>query len=303
MSKPGLPPKLYLSLLILAISACSSSHKSPHHFSSINSPPRLSLLKGIDWNVRIPAGAFAPPSQLAQASNKQVYFAALFEQFQKFHALSPLAVPNINSCPRFHNIFLTLQKRRPPHPPLAPNPPALQLLARKQHPPSQVLALLPETALPLAADRDAPTVYQAWQERPQLNPHQLLTRGLFLHTQKIRRELGQLCHLGHGQNYFIFENLVSYMQKHRGFKYSDQALLSLFKTSVFTNYALLNSLGQHPGQRALMRRESGEREMIMRLRADWSQHYFKQLQQKRLALLKHIEAVASAHNSQVPLLQ
>ena len=265
--------------------------------SPINAVPQFTLLNDISWQARQVASKTPKKhSKQKRHSNKSIYFQTLFKQFQKFKAFHPGLTKSIRYCPSFHSTFLALKESSSPSEATGEQGTAAltinrlklqELISLKKE--REVLALFPEMALPTAHGdlrNDSPTtVYHALQKQSGKDFKDTLYRGLQIHTEKTYRELQQLCNFGHGKNYFIFENMVTYTQKNPHFKNGPQALLSLLKTTVFANYTLLRSLQLHQGPADMAPPSETEQEMLSRLNAHWSSQYFHQFQQRRLALL------------------
>ncbi|MCY4643033.1 MAG: hypothetical protein OXB88_00280 [Bacteriovoracales bacterium] len=272
-------------------------------------PPQFVLLENIDWVDRKTSSSVDPKtlttSRFSRFSNKKVYFSTLFNQFQKFKLLADDYSKDIQFCPSFHSLFLELKEERSSFSERVSKgyggAKVQKILFSR--PKKEVLALFPEMVLPLddRGEGKSKSVYRMALEKKASNIqlHALLRQGIKVHAQKTLGELERLCHAGHGDSYFVFENLTLYMNRKRDFKNDSKALLSLLKTTVFANHFLLWALGFRPGQEGGSFSRGVEEEMILRLRADWSHQYLFQLGKRRLALLKDVEAIPGPHYGQV----
>ena len=220
-------------------------------------------------------------------SNKKIYFQTLFEQFQKLKTFHPKFSKNIHQCPSFHNLFLELDREKRHLNPrgriLEINPQHLkQWMAGQEE--DEVLSLFPELSLPIDHSNKM-TIYQALHQNNGQNTKEALRQGLKVHVEKTYEELLNLCETGHGHNYFIFANMVSYTQKNPHFKNGPKAFSALLKTTVFSNYLLLHALSlPQRGRPPLPNLSKKEENFLSRLNAHWSSTYLNQLRKKRLAL-------------------
>ena len=314
MQKNRLIKKLCIILIPLYLLSCLSSQYRPYtsikgrRTDFLNRVPRFTLLDDIHWKARPLASQDLSKSSFVGFSNKQVYFSTLFWQFQKLKAFRLGPPLNILSCPSFHSTFLELKKESPSPRELHVNGQVLKKWIDLK-PQKEIMALFPEMALPLTHASDAPTLYKVLRKYPHRDLDDLLSQGIKIHTEKTYRELQQLCHVGHGQNYFIFENLITYVHQNPHFKNGAIPLLSLLESTVFFNFILLEFFAPqqqlknvtiHSNPVESKRTVSKfEKEMIFRLQANWSYNYFYQFRQRRLALFKNVEAVSSTHDGQV----
>ena len=70
-----------------------------------------------------------------------------------------------------------------------------------------------------------------------------MDKALQLHTHKTHQELLDLCNSGYSDNYYTYANLSNHAIKEgRGLAPSTQNMKLLFKTTLFSNWALLKSL-------------------------------------------------------------
>ena len=306
MKKNWLVKKLCVVFTLLYFLACVSSQQNSGPITrragpdSLNLVPRFTLLKDTHWRPRVLASKDLGKLSFMEFSNKQVYFSTLFWQFQKLKAFRLGPFQNIRYCPSFHSAFLELKKKSPSPVKLNGDGVVLQKLIDLK-PKKEIMAIFPEMALPLTHTLGASTLYEVLSKYSHDAPYDLLVQGINIHTKKIYQELQQLCHTGYSQNYFIFENLISYVHQNPHFKNGAAPLLSLLESTVFFNFIFLNFLGfQHRGEFPFSSSKL-EEEMVSRLRADWSYNYFYQLRRRRLDLLKNIETVSSTRYGQILL--
>ena len=98
------------ALFFLLSCATPPTQKKAAHFN-VNPVPRLALLSDINWRAlqRQPSSE-GGPSTLGKYSNRQIYFRALYQQFQSFKSSISSFSESLDRCPGFHTTFIMLQK-------------------------------------------------------------------------------------------------------------------------------------------------------------------------------------------------
>ena len=177
-------------------------------------------------------------------SNKKVYFRTLYGQYnalRNFPLLPvPQEVPSLQHCPSFHTHLLEYkggdkQNKKPKRPFNRTYP-----LVKNQ------ISLYPELALPLSLSgtpRMVDILKDSSKTKEMGGVSAVLGKALKIHLQKIYAELQQLCEYGQSENYYAYENLMSYL-KNQGPKFtpSKKNMDILLKTTLFFNWALLKGL-------------------------------------------------------------
>jgi hypothetical protein len=102
-----------------------------------------------------------------------------------------------------------------------------------------------------------------------------------LHATKLRSELNELCEYGTSDNYYAFENLITYAKDQKGLSSNATSIKAMFKTSILSNYALLNSLKEKDNARAPASIAESEQKNLLNkilknLSAPWFNEYLAQ---------------------------
>ncbi|OFZ71371.1 MAG: hypothetical protein A2451_16255 [Bdellovibrionales bacterium RIFOXYC2_FULL_39_8] len=201
-------------------------------------------------SIKEPTGRPSPDdSEDLNYSNKRLYFLALLSQYDALSIYSKQRPPKVDLCPNFHNSLLDY-KDSGKNVARAAGPNAIwwgkytKILSSVPRTNSeQLVALYPELALPINGDSIRPRVIDIAHDHLATNGQTaIIQQAIDLHILKLHRELDELCETGTSSNYFTFENLYSYVKQHPEFEKSPSSLKVLFKTTVFANLVLIDSI-------------------------------------------------------------
>ncbi|MBT3584920.1 MAG: hypothetical protein HN509_08435 [Halobacteriovoraceae bacterium] len=295
------------SLLLGAftVSSCGTNYKKPESFKdkmnryssrgiTSNNVPEINVLPSIgkDTFLRSRGPASTKKKKLGNyflnQSNKRLYFLSLYQQYtelKKYHQSE--VAPEINICPSFHS-SLVGHREKYGTPKASKNPLVVGFPEGPQSINTEVLALYPELSLPLSVETQHPTVADIIKgkitNKDGRTSAQILEKGLEVHLGKTYQELNELCEHGTSDNYYIYENLIVYIKRHKDFVASGKSMKTLLKTTLFSNMALINSLGSSKGRGPASNGNSKFRydEAIQkRLGVPWASSYFHEIKKKR----------------------
>ncbi len=178
-------------------------------------------------------------SEELKLSHKRLYFMGLYQQYRtlgKF--VSEEQVPEIQHCPSFHTTLLNgktgyreNQKSK------------LDFKKRYSSIHDAKKAYYPELFLPMAPDSTVPTLGEVVKSDQDLDKNMAFQQALKVHLTKTYKELEELCDTGSSSNYYNFENLGRHIKSNQmSYKQSPEALRTLYKTTIFSNMALIESL-------------------------------------------------------------
>lgn len=202
----------------------------------------------------------------ANYNNKTLYFISLYKQYNKLVSYSDSVHPGLNTCPRFHNTFLDFKST----PGKIDSSWKDKLLSFKNITPEHHPELLLSDEGVSLLDKNPNIAKQS------------LNEGLDNHIEGTYKELNRFCKTGISHNYFIFENLITYMKNNPGFRSGENALTALMKTTLYSNLYLLKSLALYGNKRTLASEETLlEEEVLFRLNASWSKSFFKFISRAR----------------------
>lgn len=331
LTNTSIKSTLSITLGVLILTGCASVYQDPESFDdkmarfqaknlSLNTVPNFKVAqiplnpsdKYQQQEGRKPAALEVSPVSFLEAqengpgkfSNRHLYFMTLYTQYNELKMfVDNQSSPKINSCPAFHTSFLQKKgsaqvssKRRS----YTPSP---HITVQKLDS-SNFQALYPELMLPLTKDNLHPTVADYFHNRSehyQDDPEQfhddlqeMVTKSLEIHLSKTYHELSELCEYGQSDNYYVYENLISYTQRNPYFGPSAKNMQTLLRTTLFSNMALGQSLTTQstPIEPSPQRgrsiasipqvdtQKSDEvfgKEVMERANADWSKHYFESL--------------------------
>jgi hypothetical protein len=224
-------------------------------------------------------------------SNRSLYYVTLLSQYQRLRGFASIQTTDINSCPSFHSMQLefiddggAIRSGRKQW----KKEVTLQQLHDKSY-----LSHLPEFFLPVVSDGTTPKVVDLLQSRSPVDQKfvsSTVQKALDIHIQKTYQELSLLCEKGVSTNYYNFENLITHVKRSPDFSPSKQNLQVLFKTTLFVNMAVIDSILPQDSlvktrkrgrgiasQEAFSAGRSYERQVIKRLRVPWVGSYLQQL--------------------------
>lgn len=306
-----------LTLCGLLVSSCASQYQRPEsavekmsrykaRSFSQNSTPTLPLIEATgqaDWFQTSTKASRAPASvstvetsseeqnQNVDQSHKRLYFLTLYSQFEQLQQFSnEFKAQELRVCPHFHSSLVThresysgtkmkMKKNRQY---------SDQLISEIQQNESKI-HLYPELALPLTADTLKPRVFDilAQKGKSEQQKQTLVEQAIAIHLTKAYSELSELCEFGSSDNYYIYENLMSSIEREGGLEKNAQGLQVLLKTSLMFNHALITSISEQkqtirtraPASAMSTPTEAYTNEIIKRMKATWAQTYYKKLEQ------------------------
>ncbi len=158
--------------------------------------------------------------KLIRYSNKKIYFLTLYSQYLELKSFSKITFPKISICPNFNSCIYNKN---------------IELPLRKLPSYSSIKLNTNFPILHLPIDNDSiPKVHNIISNNS--TPNDLMQKAFDNHVLNIHNELKKLCEYGTSNDYYIFENIIAYSQNKK-IKASH-----LFKTILFSNMTLLNSL-------------------------------------------------------------
>lgn len=301
----------------LLLSGCASSYRRPESvddkmrryqaktYSQNLTPalPKLDEQKHTAWfetksgPSRAPASAVeAQEDQLSfgiDQSHKRLYFLTLYSQYDQLQKFSQsYQAPEMKVCPHFHSSLITHKESFQNYAPLSMKTRdySADLLARIKTDES-LLVLYPELALPMSTSNAMPRVIDVAQNSSS-KVEQLIDKAISTHLAKAHGELSELCEFGSSDNYYIYENLMSSIEREGGLEKNSAGLHIVLKTSLMYNHALISALGTK--QTRLMGQgrtpasaqqtqhapvDAYSKELMRRMKVDWTQSYFMKIQQ------------------------
>ena len=273
----------------------------------------LKLKKKIPVQERYPAslnrGPHKTPLFSSTQKNKDIYFLTLYQQYRSLSEFSLAHINrNIKHCPSFHSSFLELKEKRSElfkQAQLQSLKPSYLSFFSSRSPQlkSHFSAYYPEFNLPLSSQgflyNNPQSIKDFLRTRPQIfqNPNKtqkLINHALRSYLDNTYYELQELCENGSSENYYVYENLSRYIEKQKTFSPLKANLQVLLKTTLFYNWALIESLTDQidlPSQRtpassAYDQNSSPSRlprtgNLTQKLGIPWISLYFKMMIQKR----------------------
>ncbi|MCK5883492.1 MAG: hypothetical protein KAG61_07370 [Bacteriovoracaceae bacterium] len=246
---------------------------------STNSVPKVAASKTKFSARRGPASYNMKPK--TNYTNKQLYFMALYSQYDELGMFSKAKAPGIKSCPGNHTAWLNYKNKFKGKLPSK----KLSVMFDKNHSTwgKDYSALYPELSLPVSIDAPTPTVADMIKGSRGTNPEKILGHALDIHLSKTYMELKQLCNYGISDNYYAFENLISEVKREKRFTASTANMQLLLKTTLFTNMSLIKSFeGKKRGRSIASHKDDIlTQEVMLRLKAPWAKEYFKKMQGKK----------------------
>lgn len=218
-------------------------------------------------------------------SNRKIYFLALLSQYYELKSLGKIESPEVTICPSFHtDVVNNVQniKKSIKH--------SLDFSLLKYdftkviNKEVEYLSLYPELSLPLTSEHSHPAVFDRINEKTSTKFPEFFKTGYSVHVAKTYKELSDLCEKGQTDNYYVFENLMTYFKSHPDFKDDNKAMKAILKSTIFANMVLLKSLNM---QIELDRKvasadyNSFEEEILSRLEASWVRSYFETMKSRR----------------------
>lgn len=188
-------------------------------------------------DYKITTGRFvASESDDESLSNKQLYFLTLWEQTHKLKTLLGRK-EQIKICPGFHNEILTFEE--------VMDATTEGLTYKKnystalEHP--ERLPSYPVMALPYSNS----DVYSYLKKNPDADANLVVEQALNRYMNVLEREIETLCFHGVSDDYYIFENYITYGKKDEQLKAPKEIMSAVFRIPVFANLLLLESFKTH----------------------------------------------------------
>lgn len=224
-------------------------------------------------------------------SNRKIYFLALLSQYYELKSLGKIESPEVTICPSFHtdvvNNVQIIKKSTKHTLDFSQLKYDFSKVISKE---ADYLSLYPELSLPLTSDHSHPAVADGINEKTSGKFPEFFKTGYSVHVAKTYKELSDLCEKGQTDNYYVFENLMTYFKSHPDFKDDSKAMKAILKSTIFANMALIKSLNmQIEQERKVASLEnkvdynSFEEEILSRLEASWVRNYFETMKMRRVA--------------------
>jgi len=166
-------------------------------------------------------------------SNKKLYFLELFNQYYQMAGMTPSTMPEIKSCPHFHSGIL---EQFGTYPVVKKDLGILSKNELSKPENQQVRDFLAQ--LPVHSDGPQPTVSEELKKNPKADSYTTQVKAIDVHVTKLHNEISELCQSGTSDNYYIFENLVTYIQSNK-IEATEKGLAILLRTTVFSNSIIL----------------------------------------------------------------
>ncbi len=296
-------------LTIYAVSAtlfgCAGSYKRPESFESkmaryksqsaeINKVPDMQVLSNASFKKparRGPASTGKKKDLHLEHTNKKLYFLTLLTQYSELSKYSSAeVVPTINICPSFHSILVDHNDKFEAEGYAKAT--RVKLSFDKKYSPNvyknhEEFSKYPELMLPVSKEDVHPTVAEYLSSNSDANSKEVLSNAIEIHLSKTHDELKELCDTGSSNNYYIYENLITHINK-QGFRPGPENMKTLLKTSVFTNVALIKSFTNSQKRRrgrgiasSSISEDSYTDAMVNRLGVEWSNSYFDSMTSNR----------------------
>lgn len=309
-----------------ALMGCASSYRRPESVEdkmkryrpithSSNTTPVLPLIeaqKHLSWMNKEKTGR-APASVdsqekadefAAQQSHKRLYFLTLFSQYELLQKYVPeYQASQIRVCPHFHSSLVSHQESYGATPQMSfekkdYSTDLIQMIKEDE----TYLSLHPELALPMQSDDPRPRVIDLVTQKTGTNPEvkKYLDLAVSTHLTKTYSELSELCEFGSSDNYYIYENLMSSVEREGGLEKNVQGLQVLLKTSTMFNHALISAINPKIESSGASRAPASTKEkfkpfspadkyateLLTRMKAQWASPYYNGLQAQKKAPLR-----------------
>lgn len=282
---------LLASASITILSACSHWGMSNYKTVAENGKgiPEFSVLSNFK---RVSGRGIASVNEketiVTSFSNRKLYFLTLLKQYKELKFISRIDSPSIEMCPSFHTEVLETKKDA-----VLSSKYFFDLSKAKydfgkiQAKDNQYLSVFPELNFQLSDESKHPTVAESFKPGKENEFGEKVLTGYKNYLGKLYQELDTLCQKGQTENYFVFENLVSYGKTHPLMKEDEKAVKALLKSYVFSNMLVLDSFK--------MRIQEGrtiasmnvpmvlENEVLTRIEVQWFNDYLKAVGQTRSA--------------------
>ena len=223
-------------------------------------------------------------------SNKRLYFLTLFTQYNQLSRFSKNQAPEISICPSFHTTFMDHQEMNSKNE-------AGHVQGTWNYDPAMFedknyVSSYPELFLPISKESLHPTVMDMVKNEGKGSSAKWLESAMDTHIAKTYQELSELCESGASSNYYVFENLVTHINKKSNFGPTSENMKILMKTTLFSNMALLNSMERSLPKETTkaptrgiasvkMNHDYYSHRVVERLGLDWASDYFANVKNHR----------------------
>ena len=140
--------------------------------------------------------------------------------------------------------------------------------------------IYPELNLPVSKTDIYPKAWDMIVKKENIDKTAVVQNALNIHIEKTYSELKELCEFGVSDNYYNFENLLTYTKK-KTLGPSTKSLNSLVKTTIFSNWILLDSIDKSKDFEKKKVLNTYTSEVVNRLKVDWARNAIHQLRAKR----------------------
>lgn len=195
-------------------------------------------------------------------SNKEVYFLALYEQYNAFRNYT-LKNDSVQSCPAFHQTLIKQER------------------AKKLSSKSSDLKINRDKAIynpVLALPYEGVDLFSYFNSKGWNQSQDHVQNALSDFSENQFKEIKQLCETGSSDQYFVFENLISYHQTNTDFGKNRESLAALLKVPVFANLLILDNIDRNAYDKGYT---AFTNEAMGRVNSLWLKDYLKQLANSR----------------------
>jgi hypothetical protein len=248
---------------------------------------KVSGIEFKNYKSRMPASVKTKEDNIAienNVTNKKLYFLSLYEQFESLKKYSDkVNVPSVSICPNFHTGLTNYKEKYSKN---ENNNKAIKLTYKLDQIQNEgYLVAHPEFYLPLTKEAKLPRVVDIIKSNKINNEgevNELVKKAIDLHLTKTFYEITELCENGSSDNYYIYENLITHIKTNQ-FAPSNENMMTLLKTTVFSNMALIKSLDN---QKTNVGRSIASTnvetnalnvEIMSKMNVEWANEYFKNL--------------------------
>lgn len=201
-------------------------------------------------------------NDLKDLSNRDIYFFALYNQFEDFKILAQDDSLKLGSCPQFHHQLLTTDNQK-----LTQKTFGYEV-GKIAFGDDKAKVYFPELNLQLSnGDLLATSDKSSFASN--------FKKAMKGHANTLLEELNIMCDQGASDQFYVFENFIRHIKANPGFYYQKESFASLSKIPVVANVILLQSLAQTFNLGVY------EKAALARLKGAWVYHYVENLKAKR----------------------
>lgn len=210
-------------------------------------------------------------------SVKNLYFKTLYWQYKTLNDHLIVPIKELKSCSHFHDQFLTINK----------------IMFASKNKEKQILyhinkivsddqehkALHPVLSLPFQGESVGSYLYKKKEFLSKEHVENIIQKGLHLHIFDLNGELNLLCSTGKSDRYYLFENLINYVNAKGPLKMNSINLEILLKIYLVNNMFLIHTLSSKETQTLFI--TLLEKEIFDRLKSSWGYRYLNFLKTYR----------------------